>query len=107
MNTVKLDKTLTYVVSEARKQLSPRRILLYGSRARGDARERSDYDIAVDCPVLDEQAWARFVLNLSENAPTLHHIDVVRLQEISKSLYAEIVETGVILYRADSGKQIS
>lgn len=102
---MKLDKALTYVVSQASKQLSPRRVLLYGSRARGDARERSDYDIAVDCPALDEPAWSKFVLSLQEHAPTLHHIDVVCLQQISKSLYDEIEKTGVVLYRAEDGKQ--
>lgn len=101
---MKLDKTLTYVISEAAKQLSPRRVLLYGSRARGDAQEQSDYDIAIDCPVLNEPAWSKFVLNLAENAPTLHHIDLVCLQQISASLYDEIVKTGVMLYEAKSGE---
>lgn len=96
---MQLDKTLNYVISAAIQQLSPKRILLYGSRARGDAREQSDYDIAMDCPTINEPTWSKFVLNLADCAPTLHHMDVVCLQKISKSLYDEIVKTGVILYK--------
>ena len=49
---------LTQVVSI----LSPRRIILFGSRARGDARSDSDYDLAVvlDDNTPDEAAnWRR------------------------------------------------
>ncbi|HEV2916259.1 MAG TPA: nucleotidyltransferase domain-containing protein [Candidatus Babeliales bacterium] len=28
------------------------KIILYGSRARGDTRDRSDIDLAIECPLL-------------------------------------------------------
>lgn len=37
---------LTRVISE---RFRPRRIILFGSRARGDARDDSDYDVFVEC----------------------------------------------------------
>ena len=34
------------------------KIILYGSRARGDATERSDIDLAVDCSGATDYDWA-------------------------------------------------
>ena len=53
-------------------------IYLFGSRARGDNRERSDIDIAVFCPRATKKDWLS-ILNIVENADTLLMIDCIRL----------------------------
>lgn len=53
-------------------------IYLFGSRARGTHRLRSDIDIAVYCPSASEAQW-QGVLKIIDEADTLLPIDCVRL----------------------------
>jgi predicted nucleotidyltransferase len=53
-------------------------IYLYGSRARGTQRPRSDIDLAIVCPKANGRDW-RQVLDIVEDADTLLEIDCVRL----------------------------
>lgn len=59
-------------------------IYLFGSRARGDHRARSDIDLAVLCPDASERDW-QLVLDIIENADTLLAIDCIRLDEESQT----------------------
>lgn len=61
-----------------------RRIILFGSRARGDARERSDADLAIEAPGADPVAWDDMLAALDE-APTLLQLGVVRLEDAPPS----------------------
>ena len=75
------------------------RAILFGSRARGDHQERSDFDLAIEAPGISDEAWARFALELRDKAPTLCGIDVVRLNsKTSKDLSSKIKNEGVKLY---------
>jgi predicted nucleotidyltransferase len=75
-------------------------IVLYGSRARGDERERSDIDIAISAPAADRNDWQR-VLDLVEDADTLLEIDCVRLDDLAPGdrLRRSIETEGVVLYQ--------
>jgi predicted nucleotidyltransferase len=53
-------------------------IYLFGSRARGTQRERSDIDLAIRCPLAGVREWQE-VLDIVEDADTLLRIDCVRL----------------------------
>jgi predicted nucleotidyltransferase len=61
------------------------RVMLFGSRARGDNRERSDIDLAVAAPGASVLLWDR-IRKLPEEAPTLLSIDVVRLEQADAGL---------------------
>lgn len=75
------------------------RVILFGSRARGDATKTSDFDIAVVVPALSEDDWARFVSDLRESAPTLCHVDIVRLEsQIRNELRHHIEREGIVIY---------
>ncbi len=71
-----------------------RRVVLYGSRARGDHRERSDVDLALDAPGLDRAAWLRLWADAQE-ARTLYHVDLVRLDHAPDRLRQRIEAEGV------------
>ena len=74
------------------------RMVLFGSRARGDHRARSDIDLAVWG--LDGPASGRLRLALEE-LPTLLEFDLVCVdQETDRELLARILEEGVTLYAA-------
>ena len=55
-------------------------IYLFGSRARGDHRERSDIDIAILCPEANENDW-QSIIELIDDTDTLLPIDCIRLDQ--------------------------
>lgn len=78
-------------------ELGARRVILYGSRARGDAAPRSDIDLAVDAPAIDDGVWMQME-DVVEEAATLYKIDCVRWQNAPESLKSNIVRDGKVLY---------
>lgn len=74
-----------------------RRVWLFGSRARGDARPRSDIDLAVEAPAAGRREWLE-VCRLIEEAETLLPIDLVRFEEASPSLQQAIQSSGEVLF---------
>ncbi|AEY02312.1 DNA polymerase beta domain-containing protein [Oceanimonas sp. GK1] len=74
-------------------------VYLFGSRARGDHRERSDIDLAVFCPKASAQDWLQ-VLAIVERADTLLTIDCVRLdaEPANSPLRAAIERDKKVLY---------
>lgn len=70
------------------------KLVLFGSRARGDATDRSDYDIAVSLPKSEQTAFWTAVDNLD----TLYKIDLVFLDDhTDPALLSNIQKDGVIL----------
>ena len=75
------------------------KIILFGSRARQTHRNRSDIDLAVQCPSATRDDWLK-VVDIVEKADTLLKIDCVRLDDLSKSnLFRQQIEVdGQIIY---------
>ncbi len=69
------------------REFRAKKILLYGSRAKGTARERSDIDIAVT-GVEDFDTLAEAV----ENLPTLYSVDLLNLDTCRNQLLLEDIK---------------
>lgn len=69
------------------REFRAKKILLYGSRAKGTARERSDIDIAVT-GVEDFDTLAEAV----ENLPTLYSVDLLNLDTCKNQLLLEDIK---------------
>ncbi len=71
------------------------KIVLFGSRARGDNGDKSDVDIAVyGC-----SDFVNFKLDVEEKVWTLLTFDIVNMDEsISGELAGEIRRDGVVIY---------
>ncbi len=81
-------------ITELAKKYGINRVILFGSRARGDNRERSDIDIAVSGGNITE-----FALDAEDYIDTLLMFDIVNLDKyVSPELLAEIERDGVVLY---------
>jgi len=73
------------------------KVIVFGSRARGDADERSDIDLLIVAPAATSRQWLDILFRL-ENADTLLSIDVVRWKEASATLRERIITEGKVLY---------
>ena len=74
------------------------RLVLYGSRARGDFHERSDIDLAVYG--MPEDQRSSFSME-TEDLPTLLKLDIVHVsQSMNPAFLKNIEEDGVTLYAA-------
>ena len=76
------------------KKYDVEKVLLFGSRARGDFKRTSDIDLAVSGGDFD-----RFALDVDEETTTLLMFDIVDLDiEMKSELRESIEKEGVILY---------
>ena len=80
-------------------QYGARRLVLFGSRARGDARERSDIDLAVYG--MPEKKRGAFWM-AAEELPTLLKFDIVHiLPGMDPKFLHNIEKDGVTLYASE------
>jgi nucleotidyltransferase substrate binding protein (TIGR01987 family) len=91
---------LNYQFLEKLKNLSfVQEIWLFGSRARGDNRPKSDIDLAILCPNATDMDWLK-VVSIIEDADTLLKIDCIRFDQknISPELYQNILKDKKVIY---------
>ena len=70
------------------------KVILFGSRARGDYRDRSDIDLAVSGGKID-----LFSLEIEEETSTLLKYDIVNLDgSVQRELLDSIEKEGILLY---------
>jgi predicted nucleotidyltransferase len=74
-------------------------IWLFGSRARGDHRKKSDIDLAIICPNATDDDWLK-IDHIIEEADTLLKIDCInfRKNKISDELYHHILKDKKVIY---------
>lgn len=89
-----LSETLKVEIIDLALQCQLDRVILFGSRARGDNHERSDIDLAIQ-----GGDTVAFAASADEDIPTLLMFDVVDLDKPMQSeLLEEIRKDGVVIY---------
>ena len=85
------------VIEESRnfaRKYQVKKVILFGSRARGDYKRTSDIDIAVS-----GGDFAKFALDVEEETSTLLEFDIVNLdREMQDELREAIEREGKLLY---------
>lgn len=81
-------------ITDFAKKYKVEKVILFGSRARGDFKRTSDIDIAVSGGNFD-----RFALDVDEETSTLLKFDIVDLdREMQDALRESIEREGILLY---------
>lgn len=93
----KVVENLIQSLADKRLLTSVKSIYLFGSRARGDANERSDIDLAFDCLNIEQREWLDIIFYIEE-FETLLKIDVTQYNNASDDLRARIDHEGIIVY---------
>ena len=117
---LKRDPVLRRIVEVIVKEIDPDKIILFGSRARGDYNEGSDYDILVlkegIRPEDRRKLWGRISSALLKaELYSLAEIDVIvqstrRFEELRERwdlVYYDIHREGITLYEKRVGKRVA
>ncbi len=81
-------------IRELAQKYAVDQVILFGSRARGDFKEKSDIDLAVK-----GGDFVRFSLDVNEETTTLLKFDIINLDEkIQDELMESIKREGRLLY---------
>ncbi len=89
-----LPERLTNEITRFARKAGVSKIVLFGSRARGDHTERSDVDIAVYGGDFNAFYW-----DVKENAWSLLMFDIIDGDHmVSPELKAEIERDGIVIY---------
>lgn len=93
------EEVLKQVLAILIHEVSPRRIYLFGSRAKGEASPHADFDLAIEGPPPPESARGT-IKQLVEAASGLYSVDVVFLDEVEGGFRELILATGKVLYES-------
>ena len=80
----------------------PKRIVLFGSRAKGKNKLGSDFDFAVDTDRIPNQEKLFSLRKEIDNISGLYKIDVVFLSDVDDEFKQIILETGKVIYEKGS-----
>lgn len=92
------DPILKFISTIASRFKAVNKVMIFGSRATGKYSEISDYDVAVYWDGLVSESYGKFVDEICEGKPTLHSIDIVRMDMIGDELKTRIFEEGLTIY---------
>lgn len=82
-------------ICDIARKYNVQKVVLFGSRARGNFKEKSDIDLAVQ-----GGDFIRFMLDVNEETSTLLKFDIINLdEEIQGELREAIKKEGKIVYK--------
>jgi predicted nucleotidyltransferase len=90
-------KIFKSVVDILKKRLDPKRVILFGSRAKNSNNASSDFDFAVECndPTAAEQ---RKIKEAIEGISGLYNVDVVYWNHLDEKFQQIVLKTGKVIY---------
>ena len=94
--TARENEVLETALSILKKELDPRRIILFGSRAEGRHKPGSDFDLAVDVPKPADRSYR--ILETVNDSVGLYTVDVVYLPNVEPGFRNLILKTGKVIY---------
>lgn len=74
-------------------------ILVFGSRALGDADERSDVDVSISAPAISRRRWLD-MKQIADEGRTLLRITLIHFESSPPALQRRNLSDGVIVYES-------
>jgi predicted nucleotidyltransferase len=75
-------------------------IVIFGSRAAGDANERSDVDVCVSAPRISLRRWLQ-LKQVAEEARTLLWVTIVRFEDSPEEVRQRNLAEGTVIYERE------
>jgi predicted nucleotidyltransferase len=94
----KVKKYISAIVEELKKY-SPKKIILFGSRAKGYYKPNSDIDIAVDLELTFREK--RKLKEKIDYLSGLYSVDLVFFSDIDNNFKNQILKEGIVLYEKE------
>lgn len=94
MKETGIREQVIYEICSLAQKYNIQKVILFGSRARGDYRRTSDIDLAVQ-----GGEFEKFALDVDEETSTLLKYDIIDLsRELQPELLESIQKEGIIIY---------
>lgn len=101
MKSWKISPTIEKLISLIAKTAMPKKIVLFGSRARGNFRENSDIDLCVIGRTCNDDTWNKLLVSIQEDPHTLLKVDLVEFETLNHLYQNEITKDGVTVYESN------
>jgi predicted nucleotidyltransferase len=102
--TPQVEKGFAPFLAQTRKEFTPQKIILFGSRARGDERLYSDYDLIIVSEKFKDMKWHKRIEEVVKNWPLDKDIDVLPYtpeeyeeKKNQRTMVREAVKEGILL----------
>lgn len=95
----KLEKILDFLVLE----LSPERIILFGSLAKKNKQKGFDIDLAIDCDIPSDFRYRRKLKEKLNEIAGIYSVDLVFIRELEEDFKQIIFQTGKVIYEKNRG----
>lgn len=92
------DPVIHFIKGFSQEQAMVTRVTLYGSRARGDFKPKSDYDFCFWFAEGDRAVIGNIFEMVRQRNPTLFALDLVNWTDASEGLRAAITQQGKVIY---------
>ncbi len=92
-----IDIILSNIISVFKENEKVSRVILFGSRGKGNARYNSDFDLAVDTEGIDFSSQIKIKEKI-EDFCGLFNVDVIYMNEIDFKFKEIIEKTGKVIY---------
>jgi uncharacterized protein len=93
-----VDFVLEKIIQIAANNPKVKKIVLFGSRARGDQNERSDYDLAFFSEI--ELDLSPLFSEITDHNPSLKKLDLLHFEKARPELKTKILQEGKVIYEA-------
>jgi len=94
--TPRENEVLETALTILKREVDPRKIILFGSRAEGRNHPGSDFDLAVDGPRPQDRAYQ--ILQTINDSVGLYTVDIVYLPNVEPDFQNLIMKTGKVIY---------